>query len=165
MILNRFRGRALAPLSSRSLRSLLQSPSESNRTRGFKLQAVAEASASSQRTRPPPKREDIILQSDPANNVSGRQKNNPHYQAAMPSTSSSSSTVADYIFDKIGTNLHHQPDHPIGIIKQAIYSYFDSRHPGKFKKLDDLYPVGESQSPCPSLKSFSSPPEVLLNPN
>lgn len=61
--------------------------------------------------RAPPKRDEVITD-DQANNVS------------------------DYIFDKIGVNLHHQVDHPIGIIKEAIHDYFDARQPGVFTKLD-----------------------------
>ncbi len=77
------------------------------------LPATAQATTVAARTiRPPPKREDIIRPSDPANNVT------------------------DYIYQKIGVNLHHQPDHPIGIIKQAIYDYFDAKAPGVFAKLD-----------------------------
>ena len=56
--------------------------------------------------RPALKREEVIT-GDPANNVT------------------------DYIFEKIGTNLHHKADHPIGIIKQAIHDYFDETAPGE----------------------------------
>ena len=49
--------------------------------------------------------------------------------------------VTENIFTKIGANLHRRPDHPICIIKEAIYSFFDERHPGVFRKLDDLHPV------------------------
>lgn len=63
-----------------------------------------------------PKREEVIT-GDPANNVS------------------------DYIYEKMGMDLHRQPDHPIGIIKQAIYDFFDKRNPGVFTKFDDRYPV------------------------
>ena len=49
--------------------------------------------------------------------------------------------VTDYIFEKMGENLHQRPDHPIGIIKSAICDYFEARNPGVFQKLDDLYPV------------------------
>lgn len=35
--------------------------------------------------------------------------------------------VTDAIFQKIGVNLHQQPTHPIGIIKGAIYDYFDKQ--------------------------------------
>lgn len=41
----------------------------------------------------------------------------------------------------MGVNLHKQWDHPICIIKQAIYDYFDSLSPGLYSKYDDLYPV------------------------
>ena len=49
--------------------------------------------------------------------------------------------VTENIFTKIGANLHRRPDHPICIIKEAIYSFFDERRPGVFSKLDDLHPV------------------------
>jgi hypothetical protein len=47
--------------------------------------------------RAPPKREEVI-NSDPANNVT------------------------DYIYEKMGVNLHQQPGHPICTIKDAIYA-------------------------------------------
>lgn len=37
--------------------------------------------------------------------------------------------------------LRRQPNHPIGIIKSAIYDYFEREHPGVFHTYDDLYPV------------------------
>ena len=49
--------------------------------------------------------------------------------------------VTENIFAKLGANLHRRPDHPICIIKEAIYSFFDERRPGVYAKLDDLYPV------------------------
>jgi hypothetical protein len=49
--------------------------------------------------------------------------------------------VTENIFAKIGANLHRRPDHPICIIKEAIYAFFDERHPGVFTKFDDLHPV------------------------
>lgn len=49
--------------------------------------------------------------------------------------------VTEGIFAKIGANLHQQPTHPIGIIKAAIYQYFESSHPGLFRTFDDLHPV------------------------
>jgi len=63
-----------------------------------------------------PKRKDVIT-SDPANNI------------------------GDYIYDKLGANLHLQKNHPIGIIKQAIYDYFEAKQPAgkqpvKFTKFD-----------------------------
>ena len=66
---------------------------------------------------PRPARSEIINPSDPTNNVS------------------------DYIYDKMGTNLHLQPDHPLGIIKQAIYDYFDRQHQASFSKHDNMPPV------------------------
>lgn len=63
-----------------------------------------------------PPREQVLTQ-DPANNVT------------------------DYIYSKMGINLHHQPNHPIGIIKQAIYDYFVNQYPGEFTTFDDLFPV------------------------
>ncbi|KAJ9517752.1 hypothetical protein QJQ45_004046 [Haematococcus lacustris] len=56
-------------------------------------------------------------------------------------TSEPGNNVTDYIYQKMGINLHQQKDHPIGIIKQAIYDYFDKTYPNTFDKLDDLYPV------------------------
>ena len=49
--------------------------------------------------------------------------------------------VTENIFAKIGANLHRRPDHPICIIKEAIYAYFDTNHPTVFTKFDDLHPV------------------------
>jgi phenylalanyl-tRNA synthetase alpha chain len=44
---------------------------------------------------PPAPPKDQVLTQDPANNVT------------------------EYIYSKMGVNLHHQPSHPIGIIKQV----------------------------------------------
>eukprot|EP00198_Chlamydomonas_reinhardtii_P012337 XP_001701674.1 phenylalanine-tRNA ligase [Chlamydomonas reinhardtii] len=41
----------------------------------------------------------------------------------------------------MGADLHRQPDHPICIIKQAIYDFFEKRNPGMFKTFDDRYPI------------------------
>ena len=49
--------------------------------------------------------------------------------------------VTDTIFQKLGVNLHHRKDHPLGIIKEAIFQYFEQKEPGNFKLFDDLYPV------------------------
>ena len=62
-------------------------------------------------------RSDIILDNNPKNNVT------------------------DTIFSKLGTNLHQRPEHPLGIIKEAIFEYFEQSDPGKFKLFEDLYPV------------------------
>jgi phenylalanyl-tRNA synthetase alpha chain len=56
-------------------------------------------------------------------------------------TTHPNNNVSDYIYEKMGINLHLKPSHPIGIIKQAIYDYFDAQAPGAFTKLDDLHPV------------------------
>jgi len=56
-------------------------------------------------------------------------------------TEDPNNNVTDYIYDKMGINLHHRPDHPIGIIKNAIYSYFEQTAPGLYKTFDDLHPV------------------------
>ncbi|KAI8109614.1 hypothetical protein M9434_000896 [Picochlorum sp. BPE23] len=56
-------------------------------------------------------------------------------------TSDPANNVTDNIYEKIGTNLHHIPSHPIGIIKEAIYGYFDRNYPDTFTKFDDLHPV------------------------
>jgi phenylalanyl-tRNA synthetase alpha chain len=56
-------------------------------------------------------------------------------------TEDPNNNVTDYIYGKMGINLHHRPDHPIGIIKNAIYSYFEQTAPGLYKNFDDLHPV------------------------
>jgi phenylalanyl-tRNA synthetase alpha chain len=61
-------------------------------------------------------------------------------------TGEPSNNITDYIYEKIGVNLHHQPNHPIGIIKQAIYDYFEAKSPGTFSKLD----VSTKHSCCKS---------------
>lgn len=42
---------------------------------------------------------------------------------------------------KVGRNLHREDAHPIGIIKNMAFEYFDSLKDRKFKKVDNLYPV------------------------
>ena len=54
--------------------------------------------------------------------------------------------VTDSIFQKIGVNLHQQAGHPIGMIKGAIYDFFDTRHPDAFKKFDNLQPLVTAQA-------------------
>ncbi|KAI4341892.1 hypothetical protein MLD38_026563 [Melastoma candidum] len=49
--------------------------------------------------------------------------------------------VPDTIFTKIGLQLHRRNQHPIGILKNAIYEYFDSSYENKFEKFDDLCPI------------------------
>lgn len=47
--------------------------------------------------------------------------------------------ITPSIQEKIGKNLHLNPDHPIAIIKNKIYDYFKSI--GDFKHFDELAPV------------------------
>ncbi|XP_034678282.1 phenylalanine--tRNA ligase, chloroplastic/mitochondrial-like [Vitis riparia] len=37
--------------------------------------------------------------------------------------------------------LHRRDQHPIGILKNAIYDYFDANYSNKFDKFDDLCPI------------------------
>jgi len=63
------------------------------------------------------KREDVIT-GDPHNNVS------------------------DYIYQRLGINLHRRPDHPLGILKNIIGDYFDSKFGNNsFKRFDDIHPI------------------------
>ncbi|KAF5957105.1 hypothetical protein HYC85_004330 [Camellia sinensis] len=48
--------------------------------------------------------------------------------------------VLDSIFSKLGMQLHRRDHHPIGILKNAIYNYFDITYSGKFDKFDNLFP-------------------------
>lgn len=49
--------------------------------------------------------------------------------------------MSDSVFQKMGMNLHQRPDHPLCILKDAIYTYFDKEFPSTYKKFDSLYPV------------------------
>lgn len=49
--------------------------------------------------------------------------------------------VPDNIFSKLGMQLHRRDQHPLGILKNAIYDYFDTNYPNKFDKFDDLCPI------------------------
>ncbi|CAI9784638.1 unnamed protein product [Fraxinus pennsylvanica] len=49
--------------------------------------------------------------------------------------------VPDSIFSKLGMQLHRRDQHPLGILKNAIYDYFDTNYPNKFDKFDDLCPI------------------------
>lgn len=49
--------------------------------------------------------------------------------------------VPDTIFAKLGMQLHRRDRHPIGILKNAIYEYFDTNYSNKFDKFDDLCPL------------------------
>ena len=49
--------------------------------------------------------------------------------------------VPDTVFSKIGLHLHRRADHPLGILKNEIYKYFDERCPGMYQKFDDISPI------------------------
>lgn len=52
-----------------------------------------------------------------------------------------SNNIPDTIFAKLGMQLHRRNQHPLGILKNAIYDYFDTNYPDKFDKFDDLCPI------------------------
>ncbi|CAN1234474.1 Phenylalanine--tRNA ligase, chloroplastic/mitochondrial [Linum perenne] len=62
-------------------------------------------------------RDDVVRDDDPTNNV------------------------PDSIFSKLGMQLHKRNQHPLGILKNAIYEYFDTNYMNKFDKFDDLCPL------------------------
>ncbi|GBG61220.1 hypothetical protein CBR_g19753 [Chara braunii] len=62
-------------------------------------------------------REELVREGDPTNNVS------------------------DAIFTRLGMQLHNRPNHPLSILKNVIYSYFDERCPKMFNKFDNLSPI------------------------
>ncbi|KAJ4823858.1 hypothetical protein Tsubulata_023477 [Turnera subulata] len=47
----------------------------------------------------------------------------------------------DTIFSKLGMQLHRRDQHPLGILKNVIYEYFDANYSNKFDKFDDLCPL------------------------
>ncbi|PRQ45078.1 putative phenylalanine--tRNA ligase [Rosa chinensis] len=49
--------------------------------------------------------------------------------------------VPDTIFAKLGMQLHRRDQHPLGILKNAIYEYFDTNYSNTFDKFDDLCPL------------------------
>lgn len=49
--------------------------------------------------------------------------------------------VTEALYQKIGANLHRRPEHPLGIIKDAIFQYFEKSAPGQFRLFDDLHPI------------------------
>lgn len=49
--------------------------------------------------------------------------------------------VPDSIFSKLGMQLHKRDHHPLGILRNAIYDYFDTNYPNKFDKFNDLCPI------------------------
>eukprot|EP00741_Cyanophora_paradoxa_P016594 tig00020930_g16024.t1 len=61
-------------------------------------------------------------------------------------TPSPQNNVTDYIAEKIGTDLHMRPNHPLGIIKDKIQKHFESAHPGVFSMFDRLPPIVSVQA-------------------
>lgn len=49
--------------------------------------------------------------------------------------------MPDTIYSKIGLQLHRRDNHPLGILKNTIYDYFDKSFPSQFVKFDDLCPL------------------------
>lgn len=49
--------------------------------------------------------------------------------------------VPDPIFSRLGMQLHRRDQHPIGILKNAIYEYFDTSYSNTFDKFDNLCPI------------------------
>lgn len=49
--------------------------------------------------------------------------------------------VPDIIFSRLGMQLHRRAQHPLGILKNAIFEYFDTSYSNKFDKFDDLCPI------------------------
>ncbi|RLN00882.1 hypothetical protein C2845_PM06G30320 [Panicum miliaceum] len=62
-------------------------------------------------------RDDVVKEDDPTNNV------------------------PDTIFSKIGLQLHRRDNHPLGILKNTIYDYFDKNFARQSDKFDDLCPL------------------------
>ncbi len=70
--------------------------------------------------------------------------------------------VTENIFGKIGANLHRRTDHPICIIKEAIYAFFDAQRPGAYAKFDDLHPVVSAIAVRPRALLVPQPAGLLL---
>ncbi|PWA71901.1 Aminoacyl-tRNA synthetase, class II [Artemisia annua] len=56
--------------------------------------------------------------------------------------------VPDLIFTKLGLQLHRRDNHPLGILKNAIYEYFDTNYNNQFQKFDDLCPIVTTKMCC-----------------
>lgn len=63
------------------------------------------------------------------------------YECAEVVRDDPTNNVPDSIFAKLGMQLHRRDQHPIGILKNAIFDYFDSSYPTKFAKFDNLCPI------------------------
>lgn len=49
--------------------------------------------------------------------------------------------IPDTIFTKLAMQLHKRNQHPLGILENAIYDYFDTNYANKFDRFDDLSPL------------------------
>jgi hypothetical protein len=65
--------------------------------------------------------------------------------------------VPDNIFSKLGMQLHRRDQHPLGIIKNAIYDYFDTNYSNKFNKFDDLCPIVSLKQVWKNTSNFCCP--------
>ncbi|XP_072993062.1 phenylalanine--tRNA ligase, chloroplastic/mitochondrial isoform X2 [Typha latifolia] len=109
------RSHLLSPFSSRFL-SFSSSPSSTvpnPSTKNFKTATAALLEIGGVKIA----KEDVVKEDDPTNNV------------------------PDTIYSKIGLQLHRRDNHPLGILKNAIYDYFDTSYSAKFVKFDDLCPI------------------------
>lgn len=59
--------------------------------------------------------------------------------------------VPDSIFSKLGMQLHRRDQHPLGILKNAIFDYFDTNYPNNFVKFDNLGPIVSVKAVCYSI--------------
>nr|GEV09795.1 phenylalanine--tRNA ligase, chloroplastic/mitochondrial [Tanacetum cinerariifolium] len=64
--------------------------------------------------------------------------------------------VPDLIFTKLGLQLHRRDNHPLGILKNAIYEYFDTNYNNQFQKFDDLCPIVTTKMKCENEELGSS---------
>ncbi|CAB68152.1 phenylalanine-tRNA synthetase-like protein [Arabidopsis thaliana] len=68
-------------------------------------------------------------------------RNGSFLDSILKSEDDPTNNVPDSIFSKLGMQLHRRDKHPIGILKNAIYDYFDSNYSNKFEKFEDLSPI------------------------
>ena len=78
-------------------------------------------------------------------------------------TSDPSNNVTDNIYNKIGMNLHTRSGHPLNIIREAIYDFFDTQHKDSFNKFDSMRPIVSTHA---NFDSVLVPPDhVSRSPN
>jgi len=74
----------------------------------------------------------------------------PHMQTATMESrfivDSAFNNVPPHLIKYVGRDLHKNPNHPLGIIKQKIQDYFDSLEGGKFDMVDDKDPLVSAQA-------------------